>query len=227
MDRLPDLKKQRWSPACVCVDNKVYAIGGYNGDDHEYEDSIEMLDLSAAQPSWTILPTRMKQGRTGCAAVVDYNRDIVVTGGCDEDDGLLNSVEVFDTHNQVWKTTHSIPPLLTAREFHSLVALKNGRILVALGGSTNTDRASTSVELFMLDNDGNDVQWIPMPSIQVGRRGFAAFATTTTTPPGILVAGGYGNNYKTLDTMEFVQEPLQDDLVYSSQGNGNTFKKDS
>ena len=214
--RLPDLKKRRWSPACVCVDNKVYAIGGYNTDDRKDEDSIEMLDLSVAQPSWTILPTRMKQARYRFAAVVDYNGDIVVTGGFNRDDLRLNSVEVFDTHNQVWKTTHSIPPMLTARSWHSLVALKNGRILVALGGRTNTDYASTSVELFMLDNDGNDVQWIPMPSMEVGRRGFAAFATTTTTPPGILVAGGYGNNYKTLDTMEFVQEPLQDDLVYWS-----------
>ena len=148
----------------------------------------------------------MKQGRTGCAAVVDYNGDIVVTGGRNNHDGRLNSVEVFDTHNQVWKPTHSIPPLLTARSWHSLVALKNGRILVALGGRTNTDYASTSVELFMLDNDGNDVQWIPMPSMEVGRRRFAAFATTTTTPPGILVAGGRDF---ALDTMEFLQEPSQ------------------
>ena len=40
--------------------------------------------------SWTILPTRMKQGRSGCAAVVDYNRDIVVTGGDNFTDGFLN-----------------------------------------------------------------------------------------------------------------------------------------
>ena len=148
--------------------------------------------------------------------VVDYNKNIVVTGGGNRADGFLNSVEVFDTHNQVWTTTHSIPPLLSARSWHSLVALKNGRIIVALGGRTNTDDASTSVELFMLDNDGNDVQWIPMPSMEVGRLGFAAFATTTTTPNGILVAGGEDNDRKTLDTMEFVQEPLQDDLVYWS-----------
>ena len=182
----------------------------------KFEDIIEMLDLSVAQPSWTILPTRMKQGREGIAAVVDYDGDIVVTGGYNDDDGCLNSVEVFDTHHPVWKTTHSIPPLLTGRAHHSLIALKKGRILVALGGLTKTDVASTLVELLMLGNDGNDVQWIPMPSIQVGRRGFAAFATTTTTPPGILVAGGRDNNGKTLNMMEFMQEPLQDDLVYWS-----------
>ena len=39
--------------------------------------------------------------------VVDYNKNIVVTGGGNYIDGLVNSVEVIDTHNQVWKTTHS------------------------------------------------------------------------------------------------------------------------
>ena len=46
----------------------VYAIGGLNDDNQEDEDSIEMLDLSVPKPSWIILPTRMKQGRGGCAA---------------------------------------------------------------------------------------------------------------------------------------------------------------
>ena len=66
--RLPNLKKQREWPRCVCGDEKVYAIGGLNDDDQEDEDSIEMLDLSVPEPSWIILPTRMKHGRGGCAA---------------------------------------------------------------------------------------------------------------------------------------------------------------
>ena len=148
----------------------------------------------------------MKQGRTGCAAVVDYNGDIVVTGGRNNHDGRLNSVEVFDTHNQVWKTTHSIPPMLTGRFYHSLVALKNGRILVALGGMTRLYFAMTWVQLLILENDGNDLQWILVPPMKFSRRRFAAFATTTTTPPGILVAGGRDF---ALDTMEFLQEPSQ------------------
>ena len=210
--RLPDLKKRREWPACVCVDKNVYAIGGYNDDDDKHEDSIEVLDLSVSQPSWTILPTRMKQRRWGCAAVVDYNGDIVVTGGDNKDDGFLDSVEVFHTHNQVWQSTRYIPPMLTVRCDHSLVALNRGRILVALGGESSTEYASKSVELLMLPNDGNPLQWIPMPSMKVGRRAFAAFATTTTTQPGILVMNGEDNDEKTLDTMEFLQEPSN--LVY-------------
>ena len=69
------------------MDKKVYAIADFNDDDWTYEDSIEMLDLSVPEQSWIILPTRMKQGRDGSAAVVDYNGDIVVTGGFNKADG--------------------------------------------------------------------------------------------------------------------------------------------
>ena len=57
--RLPDLQKRRRSLACVCVNKKVYAIGGWNQDDEE------MLDLSVTQPAWT---TRMKHQSSGCGA---------------------------------------------------------------------------------------------------------------------------------------------------------------
>ena len=95
---------------------------------------------------------------------------------------------------------------------------KSGRILVALGGQPNMDSASTStsVELLMLEKDGNGLQWIPMLSIKVGRRRFAAFATTTTAKPGILVVGGRDNEHDSLFTMEFLQEPSKDDIVYWS-----------
>ena len=75
---------------------------------------------------------------------------------------------------------------------------------------------STSVELLMLEKDGNGLQWIPMPSIKVGRRRFAAFATNTTTKRGILVVGGRDNEHDSLFTMEFLQEPSKDDIVYWS-----------
>ena len=216
--RLPDLEKRRCMHACICVGKKVYAIGGANKDDVKDEDSIEMLDLSVPQPSWTVLPTRMKQGRTGCAAAVDYNGDIVVTGGFNIADRFLSNVEVFDTHNQVWKPTRLLPQMQTGRSGHSLVALKCGRILVALGGSTNTDFASTSVEFLVLD--GCPPEWTPMQPMKVGRCFFAAFATTTTTQPGILVAGGQDNGIKALDTMEFLQEPSEQGIIYWSLLNG-------
>ena len=208
---LPDLKRGREWPACVCVDEKIYAMGGYNDDNDKHEDSIEMLDLSVSQPLWTILPARLKQGCTGCVAVADNDGDIIVTGGHNGHGIDLNSVEVFDTHNQVWKPTRPLlPPMLTGRSHHCLISLKSGRVLVALGGWTNTGDSSISVEFLMMENNGNPLRWIPMPSMEVGRCGFAAFATTTTTQPGILVAGG--NRHWT--SMEFLQEPSKQDFVY-------------
>ena len=44
--RLLDLKKQQWRPGGVCVDNKVYVAGDYNLKEDNYEDTIEMLDVS-------------------------------------------------------------------------------------------------------------------------------------------------------------------------------------
>ena len=52
--------------ACVGVDNKVDAIGGWNRDDEKHEDSIEALDLSVPQSSWTILPSRMMPRLCSC-----------------------------------------------------------------------------------------------------------------------------------------------------------------
>ena len=168
-----------------------------------------------SEPSWTILPTRMKQGRSGCAAVVDYNGDIVITGGYNQDGKILSSIEVFDTHNQMWRPAVSVPPMPIGRSYHSLVALKSGRILVALGGipeSYGLPSSSTSVELLILENHGNPRQWIPMPSMQFARSCFGVFATITATKPGILVVGGMGVRHEPLDTMEFLQEPSEEDL---------------
>ena len=146
-----------------------------------------------SQLEWTVLPARMKEARYACAAVVDYNGNVVVTGGSVHN-GAISTVEVFDTRNQVWESAHSLPPMLTPRAFHSLVALDNGRVLVALGGTTRTAYATASVELLRLDNDGKPLQWIPMPSMNNAGNSFAVVATTITAPSGILVASPWDGN---------------------------------
>ena len=108
---LPDLQVGRWNHACVCVDGKVYAIGGLE------QDTIEVLDFSTAAATtsgWKLLPERMKKRRFGCSATVDCNGNIVVTGGYNDADGHLDSVEVFDTGHQVW--TNKVPHDDTPRQ---------------------------------------------------------------------------------------------------------------
>lgn len=216
---LPDLKKRREKPCCICVDKKIYTIGGYNRQDGICEKTVEVLDLSMPKRGWTVLPTRMQQGREGCAAVVDSHGDkIIVTGGYNNNDGYLNSIEVLDTH-QGWKPILSLPPMMTARSDHQVVSLQGGRILVVLGGTTNSEFATKTVELLRLENNGRAPQWIRIPSLETWRTSFAAFATTTTTTttntrPGILVIGGWDLGWNTLDSMEFLEEPSEQDMVY-------------
>ena len=213
---LPGLRKERVGAACVCVNQKIYTIGGSNANNNEEEEedgdlcenTIEVLDLAVPSRGWTLLPTRMKQGRYGCAAVVDYRGDILIIGGYNHNHNhnnkvvLLNSIEVFDTRNQVFfnsaitTTTRSLqPPMLSGRCGHGAITLNNGRILVVLGGKTIKDGASTTAELLILDDDGNR-QWTPLPSMKTGRKNFAAIAAVmkATSEEGILVAGGLTQN---------------------------------
>ena len=186
--------------------------GNKFNDQGPITDTIEVLDLSVSTPSWTYL-TRMKEPRYHCAATVDADANIIITGGrCGEE--LLNSVEVFDTRNQVWNS--SLPPMLSRRYEHCIVALREGKLLVAIGGQVRKWESTASVELLQRD-DGGPLRWIPLPSINVGVAGFAAFAATTTTQQGIFVGGGridfrYEN---VVDTVEFLQVAYTPrDLVY-------------
>jgi len=38
----------------VVIGNKLYVIGGYNGA--RYSDTVEVCDLSADKPQWTVKP---------------------------------------------------------------------------------------------------------------------------------------------------------------------------
>ena len=210
--KLPDLKIGRRRHACVCVDNKVYAIGGWNPNGVKQEDTIEVLDLSSTKPAWTVVSERMKKGRSGCAAAVDFVGKVIVTGGYNDNDKPLDSLETFDTLDQVWTSTLPLPPMSTPRASHRVVAFNNGRLLLAMGGSTDKGITNT-LEVLRIHNDGNPMQWIPIPPMNTPRRDFAVFAiTNTTTKQGILVAGGSDEKNR-LDTME--EFPVSEqDIVY-------------
>ena len=209
---LPDLQVGRWNHACVCVDGKVYAIGGLE------QDTIEVLDFSTAAATtsgWKLLPERMKKRRFGCSATVDCNGNIVVTGGYNDADGHLDSVEVFDTGHQVW--TNKVPPMTTPRANHCIVALREGKTLVVVGGDTGDD-TTRSVEMLRLENeDGKALvppKWtaLLLPPMNTPRRAFAAFAARSKEEEdvtnGIIVVGG-SNGEEVLDTMEFLELPKQ------------------
>ena len=202
---------RRWWPACVVTNNnhKIYVIGGYNPDLYRYEDTTEVLDLSGKPTTWTLLPERMETARARCAATVDSKGNIVVTGGYNKRQKTLDTVEMFDTNLQTWKTTPALPPMSTPRSDHTVVSV--GKLLVAIGGYTDESTATASAESILMDNDGNHPprQWTQLPSMNKARASFGAFATTiTTNQEGVVVAAGWDGKNEA-DTLELLQLPSQ------------------
>ena len=223
MFSLPNLKKLRRKPGIVCLDNKVYVMGGYNPQEQRYEDTIEMLDMSlpSDRREWTLLPSRMKQARKGCSAVVGFNGTIVVTGGEYNEwprKKVLNSVEVFDTHTQKWRSTMPLPPMLSPRAYHSTVSLNNGKTIIAIGGCAC---GTKKPELLRFDNDGNALEWVPIPSGNTALALFVGFALTSGPQPGVYV---YGWGHRS-DTMEFLPNPSTRDITYWTLLNPPTIKQ--
>ena len=223
--RLPDLNMGRRKHACVAVDSKVYAIGGWNPHSLREEATVEVLDLSSMSttspcPEWIVLPEELTTRRTSCAATVDCNGNIVVTGGYNEDDGLLDTMEIFNTERQVWDSTVPLPPMSTPRLNHGIVAINDGQLIVVMGGETNKG-ITPSVEGLCFDNnsDGNPPRWITLPPMNTARSSFAVLVTkstaaaTATQRDIVVVAGGRDDNKNPLDTMELLQ-PTQDDIEY-------------
>ena len=124
----PALNNARFMHACVCTNNKVYAIGGYCFD---YLNTVEELDLSLRTPEWRVLPQRLQKKRSLCSAVVDPTNpnNIIVVGGAGEGG---DSCEIISLTAQEGPT-ETIPPLTTGREGLRTVVVEN-RFIVAMGG---------------------------------------------------------------------------------------------
>ena len=142
----------RTSPSAVAINpNKIWILGGYNGDDRL--DSSEFITLDGAENGPTL-----PEGLNSACAVKLPTEDIYLVGG------FTNS---FYTNN-VWVTNPSNgytfsqgPSLITARRGHSCSTMSIGAktIIVVAGGVAregNSDFFLSSVEI--LDPLSN--QWV-------------------------------------------------------------------
>ena len=86
---LPQMTRIRIQAACVAFNNKIYVIGGFDGD--QTHTSVEIFN--PATNEWSFGPS-LQVPRFGATAVA-YNDKIFVIGG---DDGIrrLKTVEVYD-----------------------------------------------------------------------------------------------------------------------------------
>jgi hypothetical protein len=117
------------------------------------------------------------------SAVLLPNGKVLVAGGRtgEYDSGTLASSELYDPATNTWSYTGS---LNTARAFHTMTLLPNGKVLVT-GGSDAADGLISSAELY----DPATGKWATVASMGTGR----ASHTATLLPNGkVLVAGGSG-----------------------------------
>ena len=184
--------------ACVCTNNKVYAIGGgnphFNGNESNL-DIVEVLDLPPNR-GWNLLPQRLSKRRSGCCAVVHPKNPniIIVVGGYNDNDKYLSCCETIALEQG---QTVTLPSLMTPRAYHMLALVEN-RFVVAMGGYDGSQVVS-SVEYLDLEEATQQQQWRPLPSMNAARSFFAAFYSPRNQR--IVVAGGF-DGANVMDTVE-------------------------
>ena len=164
----PSLNDRRRDLVAVVCCDKVHAIGGYGGDNHDNNytalDTIESIQVSSLLETtgtstmtrqnnnqWTRLQCRLSSPRYKCAAVVVHNCYIVILGGSNAILGQdLSSVDIMDTapphnnNNSNGEPTIVAGPSMNWTRSSFGAAVVDNRIFV-VGGDVN-GRQSTSVE---------------------------------------------------------------------------------
>ena len=167
------------------VNNRLYAIGGYNG---QFLKSTEHLDISASAGTaqWQLDPEQSKVDRYIHAAATLGNR-LFLLGGHVEKGGPMSYGDVEST---AIRTDGQLEPwqiaetrLLNARFIASAFAL--GDYLYLLGGHDGTRRLAT-VEMAAVSSDGKVRAWSPLKSLNYKRSATAVALSGTT----IYIAGG-------------------------------------
>ncbi|HYO57962.1 kelch repeat-containing protein [Archangium sp.] len=126
---------------------------------------------------------QLNQQRFHHAAVLLPNGKVLVAGGrTGEYDGtVLASAELYDPATGTWSFTGS---LNTARGFHTMTLLPDGKVLVT-GGGDASDALISSAELY----DPATGKWTAVAGMSTGR----VFHEATLLPNGkVLVMGGAG-----------------------------------
>ena len=171
----PSLNDRRTNLAAVVCHDKVYAIGGYGGDndDDTTLDTIESIQVSSLLETtetsmttrqnnnqWTRLQCCLSSPRSLCAAVVVQNHYIVILGGVDGMDEDLSSVDIMDTappynnNNSNGEPTIVAGPRMNLAQSSFGAAVVDNQIFV-VAGYVN-EMHSTSVESLLFQRQPQD-----------------------------------------------------------------------
>ncbi|EFJ09648.1 hypothetical protein SELMODRAFT_447653 [Selaginella moellendorffii] len=144
------------SARCICVEGKLFVLGGRALPSLEFLDSVFAMDLRAYKRRW-ICCAGMRQARAGFACLAWKDKIIVAGGQGGDDDRLaLSSVEAYSIDRDCW---NDLPELEIPRADCTGAVIENG-IMCVVGGFT------------LLPCDHGDQQiWLNcMEVLEIGRR---------------------------------------------------------
>ena len=169
----PNLNDRRRDLVAVVCRDKLYAIGGYGGDNYNFStflDTMESIQVSSLletmetstarqdNSQWTRLQCRLSSPRHSFAAVVVHNRYVVILGGRNSIQGL-SSVDILDTapphnNNNNGEPTIVAGPSMNSSHYAFGAAVMDNRIFV-VGGYVK-EMLSTSVESLLFQQQPLD-----------------------------------------------------------------------
>jgi N-acetylneuraminic acid mutarotase len=161
--------------ATLGLDNRIYAIGGWNG--RSVLASVEAYSLRTN--NWRSVAS-LPQAEESAAATVTHNR-VVVAGGTGSNTSFYNDLFVFDGHR--WRNGS---PMRTPRADFGLVVNATGQ-LYAFGGYNPADNFLAKAETY---NPATDT-WAAMAALP---RPMASFGAVTGPDGRAYAIGGYDGN---------------------------------
>ena len=159
-----NLNDRRRDLVAVLCRDKVYAIGGFGGNNYNNYtilDTIESIQVSSlletmdtstmtrqTNNQWTMLQCRLSSPRSHCAAVVVHNRFIVILGGHIDMRHYFSSMDIMDTappqnnnnNNNNGEPTIVAGPSMNSTRYDFGAAVVDNCIFVMGDGSMKCDQ---------------------------------------------------------------------------------------
>ncbi|CAK8685826.1 unnamed protein product [Clavelina lepadiformis] len=197
-----DTNIARMHPSAVNYNQQILLMGGAEGWDGPYYNSVEMLDLNDENPKWdSNLPSMGEKRNVFASALLDGL--VYCAGGYNNDTGYLSSCESYNPEERKWS---SIRNMNIKRTDHALVSARS--LLYALGGWDNENTGNTA-EFY----DPRNGKWEYIPPMKTHRSGLAAVVLNNE----IYAIGGDGlssvEKYN-LDTETWLDVPSMNEERY-------------
>lgn len=190
-ESLAPMPKARMRAASAIAMGKLYVIGGMDSS-HKALASCDCLNLMTGV--WEAELPPMSVPRAAHSAASRNGLDIYVVGGSSDGRHLLQTVERYNVHKQIWQTA---PPMAIPRGTCACVSMDG--LLYAMGGC-NTRGLLNSVERLSFEGKA----WKPAHAMRQVRADFAALVHMDR----IFVLGGFSSGNCVVPSVECYRPDL-------------------